>query len=74
MWTLILTTMVFSGSVTGGVAVNTTFLDFASAEKCRSAATGIEMAERVDIGVTRGGHPNISPPGYVRTIARCIER
>jgi hypothetical protein len=28
MWTLILMTLVFSGSVTGGVAVNTSFLDF----------------------------------------------
>jgi hypothetical protein len=28
MWTLVVTTLVFAGSVAGGVAVNTTFLDF----------------------------------------------
>jgi hypothetical protein len=28
MWTLIVTTLVFAGAVTGGVAVNTIFLDF----------------------------------------------
>jgi hypothetical protein len=28
MWTPIVTTFVFAGSVAGGVAVNTTFLDF----------------------------------------------
>jgi hypothetical protein len=28
MWTLIVTTFVFAGSVAGGVAANTAFLDF----------------------------------------------
>jgi hypothetical protein len=73
MWTLILLTVVLSGSVTGGVATSTRFLDFATEEKCRSAASAMEATER--IGITdRGGHPNISPPAYVRTIARCVER
>jgi hypothetical protein len=74
MWTLILMTLVFSGSAAGGVAVNTAFLDFSTEGKCRSAAAGMEMSERVDIGGTRAGHPSISPPSYVRTIARCYER
>ena len=74
MWTLILTTLVFSGSVTGGVAVNTSFLDFQSQEKCKSGAAALEASERVAIFADRGGHPNISPPAYYRTIARCVER
>jgi hypothetical protein len=74
MWTLILMTLVFSGSVTGGVAVNTAFLDFPTEGKCRSAAAAMEAAERVAVGDTRGGHPSISPPAYFRTIARCVER
>jgi hypothetical protein len=74
MWTLILTTLVFSGSVTGGVAVNTSFLDFPNEGKCRSAAAALEAAERVTVGDARGGHPSISPPAYFRTIARCVER
>jgi hypothetical protein len=64
----------FSGSVTGGVAVNTAFLDFASEGKCRSAAAAMEAAERVAIGESRAGRPSISPPAYYRTIARCVER
>jgi hypothetical protein len=74
MWTLILVTVVFSGSVTGGVAGNTAFLDFATEAKCRTAASAMEMAERVGVGEVRGGHPSISPPAYFRTIARCVER
>jgi hypothetical protein len=73
MWTLILTTLVLSGSVSGGVAVNTTFLDFPSEGKCRSAAAAMEMTERVST-TERAGHPNISPPAYFRIIARCVER
>jgi hypothetical protein len=61
MWALILMTLVFSGSAAGGVAVNTTFLDFPTEGKCRSAAAGMEISERVDIGGTRAGHPSISP-------------
>jgi hypothetical protein len=34
MWTPIVTTIVFAGSVAGGVAVNTTFLDFPDERKC----------------------------------------
>jgi hypothetical protein len=37
MWTLIVTTLVFAGSVAGGVAVNTTFLDFPDEGRCRKA-------------------------------------
>ena len=74
MWTLILMTLVFSGSVTGGVAVNTSFLDFPNEGKCRSAAAAMEAAERVAIGETHAGRPSISPPAYYRTIARCVER
>jgi hypothetical protein len=73
MWTLILTTLVLSGSVSGGVAVSTTFLDFPSEGKCRTAAAAMEMTERVST-TERSGHPNISPPAYFRTIARCVER
>ncbi len=50
MWTLILMTLVFSGSVAGGVAVNTAFLDFPNGGKCRSAASAMEAAERIAIG------------------------
>jgi hypothetical protein len=73
MWTLILVTVVLSGSVTGGVASNTAFLDFASEAKCRAAASAMEATERIGIN-DRGSHPNISPPAYVRTIGRCVER
>jgi hypothetical protein len=74
MWTLIVTTLVFAGSVTGGVAVNTAFLDFADEGKCRKAASTMEASERVGIGEIRGGHPNISPPAYYRVVTRCVER
>jgi hypothetical protein len=73
MWTLILVTLVFSGSVTGGVAANTAFLDFADEAKCRTAAAVLEASERVGIG-DRAGRQNISPPAYYRTVARCVER
>jgi hypothetical protein len=73
MWTLILVTVVFSGSVTGGVAANTTFLDFPDEAKCRAAAAALQASEHVAIN-ERGAHPNISPPAYYRTIARCVER
>jgi hypothetical protein len=45
MWTLILMTVVFSGSVTGGVAANTTFLDFVNEAKCRAATAALEASE-----------------------------
>jgi hypothetical protein len=70
MWTLIVTTLVFAGSVAGGVA----FLDFADEAKCRKAAAATEASERVGIGDVRAGHPNISPPAYYRIVARCVER
>jgi len=73
MGTLILVTVVFSGSVSGGVAGNTAFLDFESEAKCRAAASIMEASERVAMN-DRGGRPNISPPAYYRTIARCVER
>jgi D-arabinose 1-dehydrogenase-like Zn-dependent alcohol dehydrogenase len=38
MWTLILVTVALAGSVTGGVATSTTFLDFADEAKCKTAA------------------------------------
>jgi hypothetical protein len=50
MWTLIVTTFVFAGSVAGGVAVNTTFLDFPDQGKCQKAAAAMNTSERVDIG------------------------
>jgi hypothetical protein len=74
MWTLILVTVIFSGSVAGGVAGNTAFLDFPSEAKCRAAASVMEASERVAISATRPGQTNISPPAYYRIIARCIER
>jgi hypothetical protein len=74
MWTLIVTTLVFAGSVAGGVAANTAFLDFADEAKCRKAAAATEASERVGIGDVRAGHPNISPPAYYRIVARCVER
>jgi hypothetical protein len=36
MWTLIVTTLVFAGSVAGGVVVNTSFLDFPDQGKCHA--------------------------------------
>jgi hypothetical protein len=74
MWTLIVTTFVFAGSVAGGVAANTAFLDFADEGKCRKTAAVMDTSERVDIGGTRAGRPSISPPAYYRIVARCIER
>jgi hypothetical protein len=74
MWTLVVTTMVFAGSVAGGVAVNTTFLDFPDEGRCRKAAAAMEASERVGIGDVRAGPPNISPPAYYRIVARCVER
>jgi hypothetical protein len=74
MWTLIVTTFVFAGAVTGGVAVNTVFLDFPNETKCRKAAAATEAVERVDIGALRAG-PNSSPTqGNYRIVARCVER
>jgi len=73
MWTLILVTLVFSGSVTGGAATNTTFLDFVDEAKCRTAAAAMEASERVGIS-DRAGRQNISPPSYYRIVARCVER
>jgi hypothetical protein len=64
---------IFSGSVTGGVAVNTTFLDFAKEAKCWAAASALQASEREVIN-DRGAHPNISPPAYYRTVAHCVER
>jgi hypothetical protein len=72
MWTLIVTTFVFAGSVAGGVAVNTTFLDFPDQGKCQRAAAAMNTSERVD--GARGGRPSISPPAYYQIIARCVER
>jgi hypothetical protein len=74
MWTLIVTTFVFAGAVTGGVAVNTVFLDFPTEAKCQKAAGATGSSERVDIGALRAG-PN-SPPtqGNYRIVARCVER
>jgi hypothetical protein len=74
MWTLILVTVVFSGSVTGGVAGNTAFLDFPSEAKCRAAASAMEASERVSIATARPGQMNNSPPAYYRIVARCVER
>jgi hypothetical protein len=74
MWTLIVTTFVFAGSVAGGVAANTVFLDFVDEAKCRKAAAAMDTSERVDIGGARGGRPSISPPAYFRIVARCVER
>jgi hypothetical protein len=74
MWTLILVTVIFSGSVVGGVAGNTAFLDFPNEGKCRAAAGVMEASERVAISAARPGQTNISPPAYYRIIARCIER
>jgi hypothetical protein len=74
MWTLIVTTFVFAGSVAGGVAANTAFLDFPDEAKCRKAAAAMETSERVGIGDARPGHPNISPPAYYRIVTRCVER
>jgi hypothetical protein len=45
MWTLIVTTFVFAGSVAGGVAVNTAFLDFQDEAKCRKAAAAMNTSE-----------------------------
>ncbi len=74
MWTLILVTIVLSGSVTGGAATSTAFLDFADEAKCQTAAAAMNMTERIGISDRGGGHPNISPPAYYRTVARCVER
>jgi hypothetical protein len=70
MWTLIVTTFVFAGSVAGGVAVNTTFLDFPDQGKCQKAAAAMNTSERVDIGGARAERPSISPPAYFQIIAR----
>jgi hypothetical protein len=67
-------TVIFSGSVAGGVAGNTAFLAFPSEAKCRAAAGVMEASERVAISATRPGRTNISPPAYYRIIARRIER
>jgi hypothetical protein len=74
MWTLILVTVIFSGSVAGGVAGNTVFLDFPSEAKCQAAAGKMEASERVATAVARPGQTSISPPAYYRVIARCVER
>jgi hypothetical protein len=66
--------VVFSGSVTGGVAGNTAFLDFPNEEKCKAAAAAMEASERVSITPSRTGQANISPPAYYRIVARCVER
>jgi hypothetical protein len=68
------TTFVFAGSVAGGVAVNTTFLDFPDQGKCQKAAAAMNTSERVDIGGARAGRPSISPPAYYQIVARCVER
>jgi hypothetical protein len=61
MWTLILVTVVFSGSVTGGVAANTTFLDFPDEAKCRAAAAA-PAGERAC-----GDQRSRRPPEYLAT-------
>jgi hypothetical protein len=74
MWTLIVTTLVFAGGVSGGVAVSTAFLDFPNEAKCRKAVAATEASERIDLGAVRVG-PNASPPqGNYRVVARCVER
>jgi hypothetical protein len=73
MWTLIVTTFVFAGSVAGGVAVNTTFLDFPDERRCQKAAAVMSTSERVDIGGIRAGRPS-PPPAYYQIVARCVER
>jgi hypothetical protein len=72
MWTLIVTTLVFSGSVTGGVAANTVFLDFPDEVKCQKAATATGSSERIDLGAVRPGY--VAPQGNYRIVARCVER
>jgi|HubBroStandDraft_3_1064219.scaffolds.fasta_scaffold216316_4 hypothetical protein len=67
MWTLIVTTFVFAGSVAGGV-------DFPDQGKCQKAAAAMNTSERVDIGGARAGRPSISPPAYYQIVARCVER
>jgi hypothetical protein len=74
MWTLILTTFVFAGAVSGGVAVNTVFLDFPSEAKCQKAAEATGASERVDIGALRAGPNASSTQGNYRIVARCVER
>jgi hypothetical protein len=74
MWTLIVTTMVFAGSVAGRVPVNATFLDFPDEGLCRKAAAAMDTSERVDIGGAGAVRPSISPPAYYRIVARCVER
>jgi hypothetical protein len=72
MWTLIVTTFVFAGSVTGGVAVNTVFLDFPNEAKCQNAAAATGSSGRVDLGEVTPGY--VAPQGNYRIVARCVER
>jgi hypothetical protein len=64
----------FCWLLAGGVAVNTTFLDFPDERKCQKAVAVMSISERVDIGGTRAGRPSISPPAYYQIVARCVER
>jgi hypothetical protein len=72
MWTLILVTFVVSGAATGGVAANTSLVDFHDEAKCQAAAEAIAGSNQVNLPNTN--RLNISPPAIYRIVAKCVER
>jgi len=73
MWTLVLITLLVSGSSNGGVATTTSFIDFQEEAKCRSAADAIASTQQLS-PTPSGVHPNISPSAFYRVVAQCLAR
>jgi hypothetical protein len=69
MWTLVIITIAFSGTLTGATS-STTYLDFPDRPKCEAAATAISAPDWVSI---TSGSPGRSVGGY-RIITRCVQR
>jgi hypothetical protein len=69
MWTLIIITF-FMTATGGGASTTTTFLDFPDEEKCKAAASAIEVPGMVRLA----DEPRRGLPAGYRIIARCVAR
>lgn len=68
MWTLVIITIAFSGTLSGATS-STTYLDFPDQQKCETAATAIGAPDWVSISF---GTPARAVGGY-RIIAKCVQ-
>jgi hypothetical protein len=69
MWTLVLITVVMQSSPGGGVATETTYLDFYGQTKCEAAARALDVPQSASIS----GSGSTIVANY-RVTAKCVKR